>query len=103
MVVILMRVEGLGLQEAVDHVGDMCCSVLEVFQRSKRNLPKWGPQIDGDVERYLRGLESWLVACLHWSFLSGRYFGKKGLAIKETRIVELLPSRQTLKDVTVRN
>ena len=94
MVVILMKVEGLELQEAVDHVGDMCCTVLETFQKKRKKIPKWGPQVDDDVERYLRGLESWLIACLHWSFMSGRYFGKKGSQIKKTGIVELLPSMQ---------
>jgi len=99
MVVILMKVESLALQEAVDHVGDMCCAVLDTFQKYRSNVPKWGPQIDKDVDRYIGGLESWLVACLHWSFLSGRYFGQKGLQIKKTGVVELLPSRQVLKDV----
>lgn len=99
MVVILMNVEGLGLQDAVDRVGDMCCDVLTTFRDGQKDLPKWGPQIDKDVDRYVRGLESWLIACLHWSFMSGRYFGTKGLQIKKTGIVELMPSRVVFKDI----
>jgi alpha-muurolene/germacrene-A/gamma-muurolene/(+)-delta-cadinol synthase len=99
MVVILMKVERLALQDAVDRVGDMCCGVLDTFQNNLKLLPKWGPHIDKDVESYIRGLESWLIACLHWSFLSGRYFGAKGQEIKKTRVVELLASRQAFKDI----
>ena len=93
-----MKVRGLGLQEAVDRVGNMCCDVLDTFRKDRERLPKWSPDTDTDVERYIRGLESWLIACLHWSFMSGRYFGAKGLQIKETRVVELIPTRQIVKN-----
>ena len=94
MVIILMNDEGLGLQDAVDRVGDMCIDALNTFRTQRNLLPSWGAEIDKDVERYARSLEGWLTANLHWSFISGRYFGKKGPEIKRTGIVELVPLRK---------
>ena len=99
MVIIIMRSQGVDLQTAVDAVGDMCCRTLDAFGNFRKRLPSWGPKIDEDVGRYVGGLENWIVACLHWGFMSGRYFGAKGPEIKKTGIVELLPSRQTLKPI----
>lgn len=90
MVVILTKTQDFSLQQAIDQVGNMCLQVLENFRKYKDVVPSWGPSIDKEVGRYVRGLENWLVACLHWSFLSGRYFGTKGLAIKRSLMVELL-------------
>ncbi|KAF8574201.1 terpenoid synthase [Ramaria rubella] len=97
MVVILMKTQGLNLQTAVDYVGDMCFKTLDAFCESQKNLPSWGPEIDRDVARYVCGLESWIVGGIHWSFISGRYFGKDGLQIKESRIVTLRPRKTARK------
>ncbi|KAF8574200.1 terpenoid synthase [Ramaria rubella] len=97
MVIILMKTRALDLQAAVDYVGDMCFKVHNAFCKNQKNLPSWGPEIDRDVARYVRGLESWIVASIHWSFLSGRYFGTKGLQIKDSRIVALRPQNLPLK------
>jgi alpha-muurolene/germacrene-A/gamma-muurolene/(+)-delta-cadinol synthase len=100
MVTILMNAERLAIQDAVDHVGDVCIQVLDTFRENRKSLPKWGPEIDKDVERYAGSLEGWLTANLHWSFMSGRYFGTKGPEIKKTRVVELLAPRRVFKDIT---
>lgn len=90
MVIIFMKQNNMELQQAIDVVGEMCFEALENFQSHKRKLPSWGRSVDEQVARYIRGLENWLIACLHWSYMSGRYFGTSGLKIKETRIVTLL-------------
>lgn len=87
-----MREHDLELQEAINTVGDMCFSVLNDFQRYKRQLPSWG-QIDSDLSRYIAGLENWMIGCLHWGYMSGRYFGSEGLEIKKTGVVKLWPRR----------
>jgi hypothetical protein len=93
MIPVLMSQHGYTLQEAVDYVGELCRQCIERFEAQRRQLPSWGPQVDADVQKYVLGLQHWIVGSLHWSFDSERYFGKSGLEVKKTRIVHLLPKR----------
>ena len=91
MIPIVMRTRGLKLQDAVDFVGELCnLSILRFFE-AKRKMPSYdhGGHIDRQVAHYVRGLEDWMVGSLHWSFESGRYFGKEGRGIKKSRVVRL--------------
>ncbi|KII87637.1 hypothetical protein PLICRDRAFT_112279 [Plicaturopsis crispa FD-325 SS-3] len=91
MIVVVMNEQGIDLQAAVDFVGVLCKDSIDRFNRDRSNLPSWGAEIDKDVSTYVDGLAYWIVGSLHWSFESERYFGKDGLEVKETRIVNLLP------------
>ena len=93
MISIMMHNHGMTLQEAVDFVGDLCEKSLDRFNEDRARLPSWGPEIDAQVQLYVQGQADWIVATLHWSFDSERYFGKKGLEVKKSRIVELEPVR----------
>jgi hypothetical protein len=93
MIPVVMHEQGLPLQGAVDFVGDLCKQCIERFEQDKAELPSWGPEIDRDVQIYIRGLEDWMVGSLHWSFVTTRYFGNKGQEVKDTRVVHLLPKR----------
>lgn len=93
MVAILMSSHDMQLQDAVDTVGELCFAVLDDFENLKDQIPSWGPDIDRDVSHYVRGLENCMIACLHWSFISGRYFGKEGANIRKTHVVKLLPKK----------
>lgn len=81
------------LQEAVDFVGNLCKKSIDRFTEDRARLPSWGHEIDAQVQAYVQGLADWIVGSLHWSFDSERYFGKKGLRIKNSRVVELAPVR----------
>lgn len=95
MIVVVMREQGLNLQEAVDFVGALCKASIDRFEEDRQHVPSWGPETDRDVAIYIEGLQNWIVGSLHWSFETERYFGKCGACVKEERIVELLPaSRQ---------
>ena len=89
MIAIMMHHHGMTLQEAVDFVGDLCKKSTDRFNEDRTRLPSWGPEIDAQVQVYVQGLADWIVGCLHWSFDSERYFGRKGGQIKHGRIVEL--------------
>jgi len=91
MIVIMMHHHGMNLQQAVDFVGDLCKKSIDRFTEDRDHLPSWGPEIDPQVQVYVQGLADWIIGSLHWSFDSERYFGKKGLQIKKSRIVELAP------------
>ncbi|KAJ6501917.1 isoprenoid synthase domain-containing protein [Mycena sanguinolenta] len=89
MIVILMKYHGHTLQSAVDYVGELCRLSIDTFQRDRASIPNWGPEIQGMVERYVQGLESWIVGSLHWSFITERYFGKSAADVKNTRFIAL--------------
>ncbi|KAF8077664.1 terpenoid synthase [Lyophyllum atratum] len=91
MIVILMKYHGHSLQSAVDYVGDLCAQTIDAFVENRRKLPSWGPEVDDMVDRYVTGLQDWIVGSLHWSFQTHRYFGTNGAEVKKTRFVKLLP------------
>ncbi|KAJ7666107.1 isoprenoid synthase domain-containing protein [Mycena polygramma] len=93
MIPVVMNEQGLDLQSAVDFVGEMCKQSIDRFNEDRAQLPSWGPKIDRDVAVYVDGLANWIVGSLHWSFMSERYFGKKGAQVKASRVVDLLPRR----------
>jgi hypothetical protein len=93
MIPVLMDRRGYTLQEAVDYVGELCRQCIERFEEQRKQLPSWGPELDAAVDKYVMGLQHWIVGSLHWSFDSERYFGKTGMEVKRTRIVNLLPQR----------
>lgn len=75
LVALLMRENGLGLQDAVNHAGDLCSARLEDFKTIKSGLPSWGPKVDAAVSAYVQGLEDCMTGVQHWSFETERYFG----------------------------
>ncbi|KAG2340424.1 terpenoid synthase [Suillus weaverae] len=93
LIAVLMRERGLDLQGAVDYSGQMCKSAMRRFEDNRATLPSWGEEVDRQVAIYVQGLQDWIVANLHWSFESTRYFGKDGQAVKQDRIIKLLPKR----------
>ena len=80
------------LQEAVEFVGDLCKKSFDRFNGDRARLPSWGPEIDAQVQAYVQGLADWIIGTLHWSFDCERYFGKRGLQVKKSGVVELVPS-----------
>ncbi|KAF8137234.1 isoprenoid synthase domain-containing protein [Boletus edulis] len=91
MIDVIMQEQGLGLQDAVNVVGEYCKGAINRFVRDRANLPSWGPAIDAEVRVYVDGLADWIVGSLHWSFETERYFGKAGKQVKATRLVTLRP------------
>jgi hypothetical protein len=61
MIIILMEYHGHTLQSAVDYVGELCRSTIDTFMENCSNISSWGEEIDIMVERYIQGLEAWIV------------------------------------------
>ncbi|OAX41468.1 terpene synthase [Rhizopogon vinicolor AM-OR11-026] len=93
MIEVLMDEQGLDLQSAVDYIGQLCKDSVQHFEDNRTILPSWGEELDRQVAIYIDGLQNWIIATLHWSFDSNRYFGKDGHAVKRNRTVKLLPKR----------
>ncbi|EEB94990.1 hypothetical protein MPER_06109 [Moniliophthora perniciosa FA553] len=94
MVVILMKLNGHTLQSALDYVGQLCKETIDNFNESRKNIPSWDPEVDDIVQRYVKGLQDWIVGALHWSFMTTRYFGENGQEVKNNRYVKLLPMKE---------
>jgi len=108
MIVIHMKHDNMTLQAAVDYVGNLCAQTIDSFVENRSKVPSWGPEIDEMVQRYIVGLQDWIVgwvvpscttlayllschSSLHWSFMTHRYFGTEGATVKESKVVTLLP------------
>ncbi|KAK7060709.1 Anterior gradient protein 3 [Paramarasmius palmivorus] len=97
MIVILMEYHDLDLQGAVDRVGEMCKETIDNFNEAREDIPSWGPEVDDMVQRYVKGLQDWIVGSLHWSFMTTRYFGHNGQDVKANRYIKLLPVHEEAK------
>ena len=56
MITLVMHYQGLGLQDAVDYVGELCRRTINAFAENLDRIPSWGPEIDQDVKIYVIGL-----------------------------------------------
>lgn len=97
MIVVVMNERNMDLQSAVDFVGQMCKKSIDRFIETRKQVPSWDPDTDRQVQIYISGLADWIVASLHWSFDSERYFGKGGKEVKNTRVVHLSPRMDSNK------
>jgi hypothetical protein len=61
MIPILVHTYGLDVQSAVDTVGELCKASIARFTASRALLPSWNPEIDRAVEKYVLGLQDWIV------------------------------------------
>jgi hypothetical protein len=93
MMDVFMIYDGLNLQQAADRIGEVWKQTMDTFIENLGRVPSWGDDIDKDVKLYVNGMQEWVVGSLHWSFITTRYFGDNGGAIKATRIIELLAGK----------
>lgn len=91
LIAVLMREQGLDLQDAVDYSDQLCKSALQRFEDNRAILPSWGDEVDKQVAIYIQGMQDLVVGPLHWHFDSARYFGKDGQTVKRDRFIKLLP------------
>jgi alpha-muurolene/germacrene-A/gamma-muurolene synthase len=87
-----MHEHHLGVQDAVDYISSLHYSTLDLFiDHFEADMPSWGVKLDSSVATYLRGLQDCIVASLHWSFETERYFGSNRYRVKERGLVTLTP------------
>lgn len=86
---VLRRERGYTLQEAFDFAGDLLKQAFQRWFWTQQHLPSWGEHVDIQVQRYLEGLLDQAKANLHWSFASGRYFGKDSESARKTMALEM--------------
>jgi len=86
-----MKQFNLDVQQAMDRAGELVRERVECFNALYQQLPRCFGPVDLDVQRLVDGMAQGVSGNLHWSYESRRYFGSCGLAVKETRMVGLLP------------
>ena len=91
IVTVVMNEKGVGLDGALNWLGEYHGQVLSNFQAQRRMLPSWGPAIDSDVGAFVERLGYWIRGIDSWSLETERYFGAKGPEIQKHRLVTLLP------------
>ena len=99
IVTVIMNEKGVDLDSALDWLSEYHGQVLSNFRAQYRLLPSWGSAVDDDVSTFVERLAYWIRGIDCWSLETERYFGTKGLEIKEHRCVALLP-RVKKPDVT---
>jgi hypothetical protein len=80
---------------AILWVEDFLLGAAERFHVAKAALPEWDEPLNSQVKAYCDGLGQWVRGLDVWSFESERYFGNKGLEIKENRWMLLMPKKIT--------
>ncbi|KAF9465703.1 isoprenoid synthase domain-containing protein [Collybia nuda] len=102
LVIVLMNGnENLGVQAAMDLVGDWYRERSREFIEGLKRLPRVD---EGDYEilslhQYAWGLGNWVTANYEWSFQSQRFFGERNGEAMKHSVVELLPKYPQLVDV----
>jgi hypothetical protein len=75
MVTVAMREMGLGVQEAVDHVGAQFRGIALAFCEDTKTLPEFPRPLDRLAAEYVAGMGLSIYTNVKWSFTSERYFG----------------------------
>ncbi|KAG6374646.1 terpenoid synthase [Boletus reticuloceps] len=73
---------------------DFLLGAGERFRTALAALPQWEEPLNSQVKAYCDGVGQWVRANDDWSFEGERYFGNKGLEIKENRWMSLLPKKR---------
>lgn len=97
--VIMKQFDGVDLTEAIQKAGEMCTARIQRFYELYLALPRWLGPVDLDVQKLVDGMAMCVSGVMHWSYESQRYFGKKGLEVKKSRCLHLLPKVTTDSDM----
>ncbi|KAL2141606.1 hypothetical protein VTI28DRAFT_2152 [Corynascus sepedonium] len=103
IVTVIMVQFGVDVQEAIDRAGELSREKTDRFNALYGLLPRWVGPVDLDVQRLADGMAQCVSGVLHWSYESHRYFGTRGLVVKRTRTLRLLPRTKNNMKSTIKN
>ena len=95
IVTIAMRQFNLDIAGAMQWACTYHHEIEAKFIRLVDNVPSFSLKIDKDLHEYVLHLANWPQGNYCWHFESERYFGKKGLDVKQSRQVAMLPRAST--------
>jgi len=88
---IVMNELGTDVNGAMLWVQDFHTQLEQKFHAAMATVPELHEPLNSQVKEYCNGLGHWPRANDDWSFESERYFGNRGLEIKEKRWISLMP------------
>ena len=88
-VTVIMNEKGFSLQEAINYVAESYKELGDTMNAYRKRIESYGPKEDENIQRYIDGLQQWVIGNLEWSFQNGRYFGKYSEEVRRTRVVNL--------------
>ncbi|KAI1325215.1 isoprenoid synthase domain-containing protein [Xylariaceae sp. FL0255] len=91
LITVIMNQYGLSVQEAFHKAGDLSNMKMDRFYHLYINMPRWIGPVDLDVQKLVDGMAQCVSGVMHWSYESQRYFGERGIMVKKTRMMRLLP------------
>ncbi|EPS95413.1 hypothetical protein FOMPIDRAFT_1025821 [Fomitopsis schrenkii] len=97
LVLVLMAERRLTLQSAVTAAGALVKKTVGVFLENERllsdsaQLRAFGPCVDADVRRYVRGMRDCIVGLTYWLYETDRFFGDAGDEVRDLGWVFLPP------------
>lgn len=92
IVTIAMRQFNLDVAGAMQWACKYHHEIEAKFLRLVDSIPSFGPEVDRDLHEYVLHLANWPQGNYCWHFESKRYFGEKGLDVKQSRQVAMLSS-----------
>lgn len=73
LVFVVRHAFGLSLQEAVVRVAEMHDAEVRLFLELTEDIPRFGMELDLEIERYVRALRARMRGNLDWTLKSARY------------------------------
>ena len=97
LVLVLMAERRLTLQSAVTAAGALVKKTVGAFLENERllldsaQLHAFGPCVDADARRYVRGMRDCIVGLTYWLYETDRFFGDAGDEVRDLGWVFLPP------------
>ncbi len=64
------------------------------YHESLKQIPKFDPEIDALVSKYIRGIECVCTGLVSWHFKVDRYFGENFSEVSDKLVDDLLPQEK---------
>ncbi|MCJ1468394.1 hypothetical protein MMC07_007022 [Pseudocyphellaria aurata] len=91
LVAIVSVTKDIPVQIAMEYVFLMYQWAVNQWFQLLTQIPKFDPETDEIVSKYIRGLEHLVSGLTHWTFDTERYFGPQRHEVKDTMRVTVLP------------
>ncbi|KAF8547657.1 terpenoid synthase [Imleria badia] len=94
IITIVMNEIGTDVNGAMLWAQDFHTKLEQKFHAAMAALPQWDEPLNSQVKEYCNGLGQWVRGNDDWEFEGGRYFGNRGVEIKEKRWMALMPKQR---------
>ena len=90
LVAVVAIEKGIPVQSAITYVSVMVQEAVNRYHESLKQIPKFDPEVDALVSKYVRGIECVCTGLVNWHFQVDRYFGENYTEVSGKLVVDLL-------------